>query len=87
MRNRQLVRQLGILRRLVSTRAAVPRGELAEAFHVSTRTIRRDIAAIEEAGFPLLDVIIEDETGRVGWQLMESRDVSRLLSVQREAGC
>jgi predicted DNA-binding transcriptional regulator YafY len=81
MRNRQVVRQLSILRRLATARAAITYYELAQAFHVSARTIRRDFAAIQEAGFPLVDVEVDAEAGRLGWRLMESREVSRLVSI------
>lgn len=81
-RNRQLKRQLRILRRLATARVAVTVYSLAEDFEVSSRTIRRDLAAIQECGFPLIDVIVDDDTGRIGWRLLESREVSRLTSVE-----
>src|SRR5688500_540663 len=40
---------------------------LAEELDVTTRTIRRDLAALQEAGFPLYDE--RDDDGRVRWRL------------------
>ncbi len=40
---------------------------LAGDLNVTTRTIRRDLAALQEAGFPLFDE--RDEDGRVRWRL------------------
>ena len=34
---------------------------------MTTRTIRRDLAALQEAGFPLFDE--HDDDGRVSWRL------------------
>ncbi len=79
-RNRQVVRQLSILRRLASARVAVTYYELAEAFSVSSRTIRRDFEAIQEAGFPVTDVEVDADAGRLGWRLLQSRDASRLVA-------
>lgn len=81
-RNQQLIRQWKIILRLASSRAATTYYALAADYGVSDRTIRRDLAALQEAGFPLIDVLIDDETGRVGWRMMESRELSRLTSVE-----
>lgn len=81
-RNRQLVRQLQILRRLASSRAPVTYYALAADFGVSTRTIRRDLAALQEVGFPLVDVTVDEDTCALGWRMLESREVSRLMAVE-----
>ncbi len=54
-RNAEVIRQWTILRELEASRGATIRG-LAEATGVTTRTIRRDLEALQEAGFPLYDV-------------------------------
>ena len=54
-RNAEVIRQWTILRELEASRGATIRG-LAETTGVTTRTIRRDLEALQEAGFPLYDV-------------------------------
>lgn len=54
MRNQEVIRQWSILRDLESSRR-VTIDELAERTGVSTRTIRRDLEALQTAGFPLFD--------------------------------
>jgi len=66
-RNAQLIRQWAILKQIESTRwSTIP--DLAERHFVSTKTIRRDLAALMEAGFPLYD---ERYEGKVYWRLAE----------------
>jgi len=64
-RNAEVVRQWNILRELEASRRGTING-LAEQCGVTTRTIRRDLDALQEAGFPLLDERID---GRVYWKL------------------
>jgi proteasome accessory factor B len=66
-RNQEVIRQWRILHALESSRhgAAIP--ALAEELGVTTRTIRRDLAALQEAGFPLYDE--RDEDGHVRWRI------------------
>ena len=54
-RNAEVIRQWTILRELEASRGATIR-RLAEATGVTTRTIRRDLEALQEAGFPIYDV-------------------------------
>ena len=55
-RNAEVIRQWTILREIERARAAgVTIDELAALCDVTTRTIRRDLQALEEAGFPLFD--------------------------------
>lgn len=64
-RNAEVVRQWKILLEIeASRRSTIDR--LAEMCGVSTRTIRRDLNALQEAGFPLYD---ERAEGRVFWKL------------------
>ncbi|RPJ78296.1 MAG: WYL domain-containing protein [Acidobacteria bacterium] len=64
-RHAEVVRQWKILLELeASRRSTIDR--LAEMCRVSTRTIRRDLNALQEAGFPLYD---ERAEGRVFWKL------------------
>lgn len=71
-RNRQVIRQWTILRTIGSRRdATIP--ALAQDLGVSTRTIRRDLAALEEAGFPIVDEAIHDD-GRKTWRLLSRLD-------------
>ena len=66
-RNAQLIRQWAILKQIESTRwSTIP--DLASRHAVSTKTIRRDLAALMEAGFPLYD---ERYEGKVYWKLTE----------------
>lgn len=53
-RNAEVIRQWTILRELETPRGATIRG-LAEETGVTTRTIRRDLEALQEAGFPIYD--------------------------------
>lgn len=52
-RNRETLRQMRILRALEESRLGVTIEALAEEHGVSTRTIRRDIDALEEIGAPI----------------------------------
>ncbi|HSL24189.1 MAG TPA: transcriptional regulator [Vicinamibacterales bacterium] len=53
MRNSELVRQWEILRTIDATETGVSVQKLARASRVHPRTIRRDLEALERAGFPL----------------------------------
>ena len=53
-RNAEVIRQWTILRKMEASRGATIR-QLAESTGVTTRTIRRDLEALQEAGFPLYD--------------------------------
>ncbi len=52
MRGRQIIRQWQLLCRIQHCRYMTVR-KLAKELAVSTKTIHRDIAMLEEAGFPL----------------------------------
>lgn len=53
-RNTELIRQWTLLRRLATERTnTIPR--LSKDLEVTTRTIRRDLAALQAAGFPIYD--------------------------------
>src|SRR3954467_9209321 len=73
MRNAEVIRQWSILRELESSRRATI-DELAARTGVSTRTIRRDLEALQAAGFPLFD---EVHDGKKYWTL-EQRAFRRL---------
>lgn len=64
-RNAEVIRQWSILRDLEGSRR-VTIDELAERTGVSTRTIRRDLEALQLAGFPLYD---ESHDGKKYWTL------------------
>ena len=66
-RNAQLIRQWAILKQIETTRWTTI-SDLSEHHIVSTKTIRRDLAALMEAGFPLYD---ERYDGKVYWRLNE----------------
>ena len=56
-RNRELIRQWTLLKKVARIRdRTIPK--LATDLGVSTRTIRRDLAALQEAGFPIYDETI-----------------------------
>ena len=68
-RNAEVIRQWTILREIERARAAgVTIDELAALCDVTTRTIRRDLQALEEAGFPIFDDRSRDD-GRTRWSL------------------
>jgi predicted DNA-binding transcriptional regulator YafY len=66
-RNQEVIRQWKVLHALESSRHGVTIDALAEDLAVTTRTIRRDLAALQEAGFPLYDE--QDDNGRARWRL------------------
>ena len=72
-RNAEVIRQWSILRDLEASRRATI-DDLAARTGVSTRTIRRDLEALQEAGFPLFD---EVHDGKKYWTL-EHRAFRRL---------
>jgi len=68
-RNAEVIRQWTILREIERARATgVTIDDLASLCGVTTRTIRRDLQALEEAGFPLFDDRSADD-GRTRWQI------------------
>jgi predicted DNA-binding transcriptional regulator YafY len=73
MRNAEVIRQWSILRDLESSRRATI-DDLAKRTGVTTRTIRRDLEALQSAGFPLFD---EVHDGKKYWTL-EQRAFRRL---------
>jgi proteasome accessory factor B len=66
-RNQEVIRQWRVLHALESSRHGAAIDALANAVDVTTRTIRRDLAALQDAGFPLYDE--KDDEGRVRWRL------------------
>jgi proteasome accessory factor B len=65
VRNAEVIRQWSILKDLEASKR-VTIDELAERTGVTTRTIRRDLEALQAAGFPLFD---ETYDGRKYWTL------------------
>jgi predicted DNA-binding transcriptional regulator YafY len=66
-RNQEVIRQWKVLHALESSRHGATIDALAADLSVTTRTIRRDLAALQEAGFPLYDE--RDDDGRARWRL------------------
>jgi len=66
-RNQEVIRQWKVLHALESSRHGATIDGLADELDVTTRTIRRDLAALQEAGFPLYDE--RDDEGRVHWRI------------------
>jgi predicted DNA-binding transcriptional regulator YafY len=66
-RNQEVIRQWKVLHALESSRHGATIDALADDLDVTTRTIRRDLAALQEAGFPLYDE--RDDDGRARWRL------------------
>lgn len=64
MRNAEVTRQWQILREIETRRTGVTIHTLAALVKVSTRTIRRDLQALQEAGFAIYDEGEENETKR-----------------------
>jgi predicted DNA-binding transcriptional regulator YafY len=68
-RNAEVIRQWTILREIERTRGlGTTIDDLAALCGVTTRTIRRDLQALEEAGFPLFDNKSHDD-GRTRWSI------------------
>jgi predicted DNA-binding transcriptional regulator YafY len=68
-RNAEVIRQWTILREIENARGGgVTIDELAALCDVTTRTIRRDLQALEEAGFPLYDDKSSDDS-RTRWRV------------------
>ena len=68
-RNAEVIRQWTILREIERARGGgVTIDDLASLCSVTTRTIRRDLQALEEAGFPLYDDRSHDD-GRTRWKV------------------
>lgn len=72
-RNAEVIRQWSILKELEASRR-VTIDDLAERTGVTTRTIRRDLEALQTAGFPLFD---ETHDGKKYWTL-EQKAFKRL---------
>src|SRR5438093_6891350 len=66
-RNAQLIRQWAMLKQIETNRWTTI-ADMAEQHTASTKTIRRDLAALMEAGFPLYD---ERYDGKVYWRLSD----------------
>jgi predicted DNA-binding transcriptional regulator YafY len=66
-RNQEVIRQWRVLHALESSRHGATIDALAGELDVTTRTIRRDLAALQEAGFPLYDE--KDDDGRTRWRI------------------
>lgn len=67
-RNAEVIRQWNVLRTIEASRLGVTIAELAGLSGVTTRTIRRDLEALQQAGFTLYDEKAEDGTR---WRLSE----------------
>src|SRR5215203_1770413 len=72
-RNAEVIRQWTILRELESSRRLTI-DEMAEKTGVTTRTIRRDLEALQYVGFPIYDEVYD---GKKYW-LLEQRAFKRL---------
>jgi predicted DNA-binding transcriptional regulator YafY len=81
MRNAEVIRQWQILREVETRRTGVTIHELADLVSVSTRTIRRDLHALQEAGFAIYDEGEEHETKRWKLDSQAFRSVQEGLSV------
>ena len=72
-RNAEVIRQWSILRDLEASRRLTI-DDLAERTHVSTRTIRRDLEALQESGFPLYDEVHDNKR----YWMLEAKAFKRL---------
>jgi predicted DNA-binding transcriptional regulator YafY len=68
-RNSEVIRQWTILRTLAGGRQGESVNALAKLCGVTPRTIWRDVAALQEAGFPLID---DKPDGRTRWKLLDN---------------
>ncbi|HMF96759.1 MAG TPA: WYL domain-containing protein [Vicinamibacterales bacterium] len=67
-RNAEVIRQWTILREIENARSGVTIDDLAEVGDVTTRTVRRDLEALQAAGFPLYDDRSADD-GKTRWRI------------------
>ncbi|MEI6246222.1 MAG: WYL domain-containing protein [Acidobacteriota bacterium] len=81
MRNAEVIRQWQILRAVESARTGITIHDLARETRVTTRTIRRDLTALQEAGFALFDEGEGNETKRWKFNAAPFRAVQDGLSV------
>ena len=81
MRNAEVIRQWQVLREIESRRTGVTIHELSELTGVTTRTIRRDLQALQEAGFAIYDEGGEHETKRWKLETQPFQSVQEGLSV------
>lgn len=73
MRNRQLIRQWQIVKR-IDGKAGASMFALAAELGVTHRTIRRDLEALEAAGFPLVVEPTVDQFGaNTRWRIVDWR--------------
>lgn len=82
-RNGQLIRQWNLLRKLAANRYGSTILDLAGAFEVSTRTIRRDLECLEDAGFPIY--VVESEEGH-RWKMRRDHATEILIRLNRVEG-
>ena len=81
MRNAEVIRQWQILREIETRRVGVTIHELSALVRVTTRTIRRDLQALQEAGFAVYDEGEENETKKWRLDAQPFRTVQEGLSV------
>ncbi len=81
MRNAEVIRQWQILRSIEASRTGVTIHDLARQASVTTRTIRRDLQALQEAGFAVFDEGEENETKRWKLEAQPFRALQEGLSV------
>lgn len=65
--SQQLLRQWKLLQMLSDSRTGIPLQDLAREFEVSDRSIRRDLAVLQTAGFPLEECLCEHRRKR--WKM------------------
>jgi len=82
VRNAEVIRQWQILRAIESSRTGVTIHDLAAQAGMTTRTIRRDLQALQEAGFAIYDEGEEHETKRWKLDAQPFRSVEAGLGVQ-----
>jgi len=68
-RNAEVIRQWKILRSIEAARYGLSVAEMAAIGQVTPRTIWRDLAALQDAGFPLVD---ESRDNRTYWKINQS---------------
>jgi predicted DNA-binding transcriptional regulator YafY len=82
MRNAEVIRQWQILKAVESARTGVTIHDLAQRTGVTSRTIRRDLQALQEAGFALFDEGEEHDTKRWRLDTQPFRTVQEGLAVE-----
>ena len=78
-RGDQLIRQWGVLNLIEAHHFGITIGNLAKEVGCTTRTIRRDLEALESSGFPLYT---DEVDGRDHWKITKTAPHTPLTTTE-----